>query len=235
MSAPFISIKGIREGLLITINEDGEWAEAETALLEAISAQSGFFRGAAVALQVGGRVLDRDDIRKLKDKLAEHDVRLSSLLGASPETIRAARRSDLETDLPQPHDSDEDTETDEYNDDLPPIDSDVDGTLGVLVKSTLRSGRTIRHAGHVLVIGDVNPGSQIIAGGDIVIWGRLRGTVHAGATGDTESVVCALDMRPQQLRIANQVAIGPDDTRRRPNPEMAYIEDGQIVAREWGS
>ncbi|HQE19447.1 MAG TPA: septum site-determining protein MinC, partial [Aggregatilineales bacterium] len=105
---------------------------------------------------------------------------------------------------------------------------------GVLVKTTLRSGRVVKHAGHVVVIGDVNPGAQVIAGGDVLVWGRLRGTVHAGANGDTEALVCALDMRPMQLRIANYVAIASDNGEPRPRPEIASVRDGQIVSEEWG-
>jgi septum site-determining protein MinC len=87
----------------------------------------------------------------------------------------------------------------------------------------------------VVVIGDVNPGAQIIAGGDVLVWGRLRGTVHAGALGDEKSLVCALDLRPMQLRIANIVAVGSDGGKSRPHPEIAFVSDGQIVAEEWGS
>ena len=52
--------------------------------------------------------------------------------------------------------------------------------------------------------------------------------------GDDEAVVCALDMRPTQLRIANYVAIAEDSGKSRPNPEIAFVKDGQIAAEEWG-
>ena len=224
-----VSIKGIRNGLLVALDEEVGWAEAEAALLDTIGERARFFEGARLALQVGGRTLNRDDIRKLKDRLAEHDVQLAAILGQSAETIREARRLDIDTDL------DESVTYEELEDgELPPIDAKSQGSPGVLVKTTLRSGRVIKHVGHVVVIGDVNPGAQIIAGGDVLIWGRLRGTVHAGANGDEEALVCALDMRPMQLRIANYVAIASDNNERRPRPEVAHVEDGQIVSEEWG-
>jgi len=229
---PAFSIKGTRDGLLITTG-NGPWPEIAEALVSAIRTQNDFFRGARVVLQVGERALDRDDIRKLRDRLAEHDVTLWAILGKSPDTLRSARREDLETELNDlsaaaPAPASEETE-------LPPIDSHEYGGSGVLIKHTLRSGRIVRHTGHVVVIGDVNPGAQIIAGGDVLVWGRLRGTVHAGALGDESALVCALDMRPMQLRIASRVAIAPDDGRRRPRPEIAFVRGGQIVAEEWGS
>lgn len=227
-----VSIKGFREGLLVTAGE-GSWSDVEAALLETIQTQRDFFRGARLALQVGERSLDKDDIRKLRDKLAEHDVTLWAVLGQSPETIRSARRNDLETELSAPAESVADAPASDGE--LAPIDSNEYGMSAVLLKNTLRSGRIIRHVGHVIIIGDVNPGAQIIAGGDVLIWGRLRGTVHAGASGDTGAMVCALDMRPQQLRIANLVAISPPENQARPRPEIAFVRDGQIVAEEWGT
>ncbi len=224
-----VSIKGVRDGLLIILDDTAPWAEVEAALFGTIQNQGEFFRGARVALRVGDRALDRDDIRRLREKLAAHDVRLSTILGTSPETIRAARREDVETEAP-------DTSTVGMTEDgeLPPIDTNEYGSSGVLVKTTLRSGRVVRHVGHVVVIGDVNPGAQIIAGGDVLVWGRLRGTVQAGANGDDSALVCALDLRPMQLRIANHVAIATDDNRPRPHPEVASVRNGQIVAEEWG-
>jgi len=226
-----VTIKGYRDGLLVSVHDGAPWPEAKSALIETIEQRGDFFRGARIALQVGERPLDRDDIRKLRDKLAEHDIQLAALLGQSPDTIRSARREGLETELAPGAVADEEL----ADGSLPPIDNNEYGAAGVLVKTTLRSGRVIRHVGHVVVIGDVNPGAQIIAGGDVLIWGRLRGTVHAGANGDESALVCALDMRPMQLRIANHVAIAADSGERRPYPEVASVRDGQIVAEEWGS
>jgi septum site-determining protein MinC len=173
-------------------------------------------------------VLNRDELRRLKDKLAEHDVTLRAVLGESAETIRSARRLELDTEL---------TETapapDQEAAELPPITVEEQGSPGILIRHTVRSGRTVRHGGHVIVLGDVNPGAQIVAGGDVLVWGRLRGTVHAGAGGDENAMVCALDMRPMQLRIANFVAIAGDASQPRAHPEIAFVRGGQIVAEEW--
>ena len=113
---------------------------------------------------------------------------------------------------------------------LAPID---DPDLGLVVHRTLRSGQTLRHPGSIAVIGDVNPGAEIVAGGDIVVWGRLRGVVHAGAMGDEKAVVCALDLSPTQVRIANYLSRSPDDKRKRAIPEVAHVRDGKIVAESW--
>jgi septum site-determining protein MinC len=86
-----------------------------------------------------------------------------------------------------------------------------------------------------VVIGDVNPGAEIVAGGNIVVWGHVRGLVHAGALGDEGAVICALDLTPTQLRIAGQIARAPDEERRTRVPEMVMIRDGKIIAIPWHS
>lgn len=115
---------------------------------------------------------------------------------------------------------------------LEPIEPDLGGGQAILVHRTLRSGHVIRHPSHVVVIGDVNPGAEIVAGGNVVVWGRVRGVVHAGATGNTNAVVCALDLAPTQLRIGTQISISPE-RKGKPRPEMAMLKEGQFVAQSW--
>lgn len=91
------------------------------------------------------------------------------------------------------------------------------------LETTLRSGTEVRHPGSVVVVGDTNPGSAIIADGNILVWGRLRGIAHAGANGDHECQIMALQMEPTQLRIADQVARSPEKAPNQFYPEVASI------------
>jgi septum site-determining protein MinC len=90
------------------------------------------------------------------------------------------------------------------------------------LETTLRSGTEICHPGSVIIVGDLNPGSSIVADGDIVIWGRLRGTVHAGAQGNRRCRIMALQMEATQLRIADQIARAPKPPAES-YPEVAYV------------
>ena len=80
----------------------------------------------------------------------------------------------------------------------------------------VRSGQVLDVNGHVLLIGDVNPGGLIRATGNIYIMGYLRGIAHAGASGNEEAVVCAAFMEPRQIRIATSIYRSPDD---KPDPD----------------
>jgi septum formation inhibitor MinC len=103
-------------------------------------------------------------------------------------------------------------------------------------RGTLRGGQTLQQLGAIVVVGDVNPGAELVATGDIVVFGALRGTAHAGAQGDLEARVFALELAPTQLRIATLIAV--DDSkasaRRARGPEVALVENGRIAIATLG-
>jgi septum formation inhibitor MinC len=100
------------------------------------------------------------------------------------------------------------------------------------VKQTLRSGQTVSHKGDLVIIGDVNPGAEIMAEGDITVWGSLRGIAHAGVGGNSEAEIRALNLQPIQIRIASAIARAPDRPRisyaSGTGPETARIVEGKI-------
>ncbi|WP_457621671.1 septum site-determining protein MinC [Persephonella sp.] len=97
-----------------------------------------------------------------------------------------------------------------------------------IINKTLRSGQRVEYDGDILIIGDVNPDAYVIASGNIIVMGTLRGIVHAGANGDETAVIMALKLKPQQLRIASYLTRSPDEMEEPEYPEKAYIEDNQI-------
>jgi len=98
-----------------------------------------------------------------------------------------------------------------------------------IINKTVRSGERIEYDGDVLIIGDVNPDAYIIASGNIIVMGALRGVVHAGANGDETAIVMALKLMPQQLRIASFFTRSPDNPEVPEHAEKAYVENNQIV------
>jgi septum site-determining protein MinC len=225
MADDAVAIRGIREGLLLTVKPDGEWAEMVTRLVTRIDEKRAFFKGARVALDVGERPVIHHDLDNLRVILHKREMILWAVISTSPTTQAAARNLGLETALI----------AQQEQLDTPEINPEEAGIPGVMIDHTLRSGRTVRCEGHVVIFGDVNPGAEIIAGGSVIVWGRLRGLVHAGAGGDETVVVCALDLSPTQLRIAGYISVSPPDKRRKPLPEIASVRQGRIVAEAWSS
>jgi septum site-determining protein MinC len=235
-----LAIKGIRDGLLITVAPGRapggtDFEELLTLITTEIEAKKAFLRGSRIALALGNRSLDQEQLTGLQKVMHENGLELWAVLADTAATRDAARQAGLATRLPGSHtDLDgqvlaggRDTEAHSA------AGHESHGSNGLLLKETVRSGRHIFHEGHLIVVGDVNPGAQLVAGGNVIVWGKLRGLVHAGALGDTGAVICALELIPTQLRIADQIAISPEERRLRPLPEMAAIRDGRIVAETW--
>lgn len=228
-----INIKGIREGLLLTIADNSSFDEMIATLEAELEAKEAFLQGSAITLQVGLRPLRQSQLIKLQKLFDRHNLPLRAILTDEESTRIAARElgfatrlSGSQTDLNGHMVVSETIEEQEQE-----MNNNHPG--GLVLKETMRSGRRVYHEGDVVVIGDVNPGSEIIAGGDVIVWGRLRGLVHAGALGDDTAVICALELTPTQLRIYDQIAISPSEKEQDPKPEKAFIKDGQIIAEQW--
>jgi septum site-determining protein MinC len=218
VSSEAISIKGIRHGLLVTLH-DGGWEALLGELKLRLETSPSFFKGGRVSLDVGELLLTEDDLRTVRELLIQHDVTLYAVISTEAQTEAAAQGLGLVIDLGLDRRP------------LPVVP--LDPAEPQLSEAVLRSGQSIRHPGNVVVIGDVNPGAEIVAGGHVLIWGTLRGTVHAGAAGDEEAIICALDMSPTQLRIAGHITRSPEERRTNPVPEIAAVRDGHIVAMPW--
>lgn len=214
-----IQIKGIRDGLLITLG-DAPWPDLATAFVKNVDERSSFFQGARVALNVGENELRVAELSALRDQLSERGIALWAILSESPVTETTAQYLGLATRLSKPRPV--------------PIREVVElpEDAAKWVKGPLRSGVRILFDGNVVVMGDVNAGAEIIAGGSVIVWGRLRGVVHAGAQGDEKAVVCALELAPTQLRIAGEIAVSPKK-QGKIHPEVACLKDGQLVAEPW--
>ncbi len=105
-----------------------------------------------------------------------------------------------------------------------------------ILQHGLRAGFRGEYWGSVVVLGDVNPGAELIAAGDVIVMGALRGVVHAGAGGRTDAIVYARPIASAQIRIAGAVARSADDnslgamrrSQERPEAELARLQDGVI-------
>lgn len=219
-----VSIKGTSEGLVITLGKgplDAVLGEMETLL----ASKASFFVGGRVALRVGDRPLSVEQLEDIGQIIERCGVTLWAVESDDPTTHVSVKELGLETGLrarapaPAPVDTREQVPLEEL--------------VGIVVRGTLRSGQTIRHAGHISLIGDVNPGAEIVAGGDVIVWGKLRGIVHAGVVGDDRAVVCALQLAPSQIRIGSHIARPPERSRLPKIPEIASVQDDRIVVERW--
>lgn len=101
------------------------------------------------------------------------------------------------------------------------------------LRKTIRSGQSIEYPGNLVIIGDVNPGAEIYAAGNIIVFGNLRGIVHAGNNGNDKAIITAFSLQPQILQIANLVTRSPEDGMKPEYPEVARIKNGNIIVEPY--
>ncbi|MBD2577717.1 septum site-determining protein MinC [Oscillatoria sp. FACHB-1406] len=193
----------------------GDWLEILDRLKQRLNSGERFWQpGASVTLIARDRLLDARQLQSLAQALTEVELKIDCVQTNRRQTAVAAATAGYSVEQ-QPPDTPLLTPGTSSNKDLsePPL----------YLQSTLRSGVEIRHPGTVVIFGDVNPGCIIIASGDIFVWGRLLGIAHAGAEGQRDRRIIALQMEATQLRIADILARVPEQSPEHFYPEVAYI------------
>lgn len=144
------------------------------------------------------------------------------------QTILDKESIDEDDDVEQAEEYDGELETDAMDIHM----SAAGGPTTLYLRQNLRSGQTVSHKGHLVIIGDINPGAEVMADGDITVWGCLRGVAHAGIGGNVDAEIRALKLQPIQIRIAHAIARAPDRPRvnyaASNGPETARMVDGKI-------
>ena len=218
-----VQIKGIRDGLLATFS-DAPWEDQRIALLTQIDERLSFFQSARLAMDVGNQVLKVNDLVELRDQLSERNVALWAVISESPTTEQTSQLLGLATRISKPRPEAQKQFVDTISDDT-----------ALFISKTIRSGTRIEYPGNIVIVGDVNPGAEVIAEGNVIVWGRVRGVIHAGVKGNREAFICALDLSANQLRIADEVSamLKP---QKDPKPEIASINsEGKLQAELWNT
>ncbi len=220
-SQSLVQIKGLRDGLLVSLG-NASWDELRAALMEQIEARQSFFQGARVAIDVGSQIFHVNELSELRDTLSERGINLWAVVSESPTTEKTAQLLGLATRISKPRPQE--------------ISRAVGEEMGEgaakWIGRTLRSGTRIEFPGNIVVLGDVNPGAEVIADGSILVWGRVRGVVHAGANGDQAAVVCGLDLSAGQIRIAGAATV-PLERSGEVRPEKIYLKDDVLQVEPW--
>lgn len=212
---PMITLKSNGNGLVITLG-DGPWSKVLAELAAELERARGveLFRGRRAHIETGERALTPLQVEELAWALELHGIKFEW------------GRNGTQAHLPGLEHTRQPVETLMQN---VAVWDDA-----AWYPRALHSGQTIRYASHVVVLGDVDPGAEIVALGNVMVWGELRGLVHAGAAGNAAAVVCALEIASPQLRIGNFIAHSPDDAAwAQPGPKIARIENGRIEIQTW--
>ncbi len=216
-----ITVKLYKGGMIIYVNSSMDFSILSELVEKKFSASKGFFKGEVPKVGFKGCEITLYEKNKLIDLISEilgTEVSLwenpEDFVETTEDKIKRAKSVDEVLSKA--------------------IDVRADDEYTKFYKRTLRSGQLINSKGNVVIIGDVNPGAEVVAEGNIFVMGSVKGIVHAGAGGNREAVVVALNLIPTQLRIADIITRSPDEKVSMSNaPEIAYINDGRIFIEDF--
>lgn len=200
---PFVTIKGKKDGLILSLDDTCAYNELLAELKEKLAASDRHQKGPLISVKVkaGNRYLTDKQKQEIK------------------EFVRSKKKlfvAEIESNVMSKQEADELVRQNQITQ----------------VTKMIRSGQVLEIDGDLLLIGDVNPGGRVIATGHIYVLGALRGMAHAGRDGRVDAVIAASIMQPTQLRIAEVVSRAPDQSKLEEHEmECAYVDDsnGQIV------
>ncbi len=203
-----VMFKGSRDGIIILLNEEEDFETIKEQFAGKVKDAKRFFEGAKAAISFRGRNLTETEEKQLLEIIASStDLNISFVNTSQP--VPSTMLSAIKM---------------------------ADETVTSFYTTGLRSGQTIRYDGSVVVMGDVNPGAQIVASGNIIVLGAARGLLFAGCNGRTTSFIYTYSLWPIQLRIADVISQIPDeynaDKKEKPVPTYAYLKEGKMYIEQ---
>jgi septum site-determining protein MinC len=248
-----VSLSAVDGVLVLSLDPSARFDNLRQSIREMFSQTPDRFRGHDARLDLDSRPIDLFDLRRLVHLLRdEFGVTVTAIYCTQKNLTRFAERelklkvyTDSPTAAPEPPAREEPPAAPRLAavavpatpaaapqaDEEPHLEGG--GARLLTLDRPLRSGQKVHYNGDVMIFGDVNPGAEIIASGNILIFGALKGLAHAGARGDEEAVIVSFDFRPTQLRVGKKIALPPEQIRRGSgrvwSPEVAWVQGGQIV------
>jgi septum site-determining protein MinC len=202
-----VIIKGNKYGIIVVLSPEVPFEELKHQVEEKFKESSKFFENAKMALSFEGRKITTEEQKEILDIISENtDMHIVCVI-------------------------ENDTETEElFHKTLDQKLLELSNNTGQFYKGILRSGASLEFETSVVIIGDVNHGARVVSKGNIIVLGSLKGNAFAGATGNTNAFVVALDMSPMQIRIADTIARSPDKPVKEEvkEPKIAFLENGNI-------
>ena len=218
MENAIVKLRGYKDGLHLIIKPKVSLKEVELAIQDLINRMNQPLAGSSVHIDMSTSPLTSEDLKELETYLTEkYDLIVSgvNVFDENDETPIIA--------APAVHTIPQAIAT----------DNQQDHGYAEIVRQTIRSGQTTSClVGSVIIYGDVNPGGEVVAAGDIIVLGALRGNAHAGANGKLSSVIVAMELVPLQLQIGSYVNRPPIGQKPRGYPEIARVGAEDIIIVE---
>ena len=202
-----VVIKGSKSGIIVVLDKDADFETIKKDVAAKFQKTSDFWGEANKAISFRGKDITDDEKEEIIDIIQSNSkLSIACIVEDNPDT-EAKFADSIEKAL-----------------------AARDANTGQFFKGNLRSGQVLDVETSIIIIGDVKAGAKVISKGNVIILGALRGNVYAGAAGNLNSFVVALDMNPVQIRIGDIIARSPDkpDKKHKKETKIAFVEDGNI-------
>lgn len=215
-----VIIKGNRYGITIVLDPEIEFSELLVELKKRLTHAEEFFDSSKqIAAAFEGRELSNEELDQILSVIEsdsklniqyviDDNKQLETRMQSMINTVSKLQEDDPASDQSGAPGNFANTFEGEIA--APDSSNENLSSSGMFYKGTLRSGQTLESENSIVILGDVNPGASVIAGGNIVIIGSLTGSVQAGANGSRNAFVMALSMNPIQIQIADIIARSSD-------------------------
>ncbi|HML09484.1 MAG TPA: septum site-determining protein MinC [Stellaceae bacterium] len=196
----------------------------EHELSQQIARSPRFFQNAPVVLDLRGaeNLTEASEFATIKDKLKELTLTLVGVQNAQPAQLEAATAAGLASFAPnaasQPRSA-------------PATPAAVKTRL---VTEPVRSGTQIYARGSDLIVtAAVSPGAELVADGNIHVYGALRGRALAGASGDAAARIFCTRLEAELVSIAGRYLVSEQlPAGMQSNPvQIALVDDQLTITR----
>lgn len=207
--SPAISFQVRKKGVIINLDSEKKYADIKSELIKHVNKANNFFAGTDIYLNVTGHRFKLEEITELIEIIKDYNDINEVYIDNTIEN-KKTKVKNKKTEIKNKKDT-------------------------LLIERTIRSGQRVKYPTNVVIMGDINPGAVVIAGGDIIVLGKLKGVVHAGADGSYDAKIFAMCLEATQLRIANVISRSPDENKSNDEceSEIAYLKNGNIIVENY--
>lgn len=217
-----VIIKSNKYGINLILDPEVPFEELLTAVVEKFRESERFFQNSRLGISFEGRRLtEEEEYRLIEAITANTSIEILCVLDRDEEHAEKMRR-----------------QVEAYCEAIEEQYAKGVSNQAEFYKGTLRSGQVLESEASITILGDVNPGAKVISGGNIIVLGALKGNAHAGAYGNQQCFIVALEMEPIQIQIGELIAKSPDKQKTKKRlikREKETNEELQIAVARDGS
>ena len=208
-----VTIKASTNGITVVLDGSKTFGEIKAATAAKFKASASFLGNAKMAITFDGPQMTEEQKNELLKTISDNcELQVTAFYNTKEEMNK--------------------TETIKYTQELM-----KDPYIARFYKGNLRSGQSLDTENSIIILGDINPGASVISNGNIIVLGAIKGTAFAGAMGNKNAFIFALDMSPMQVRIADTIARAPDKpdkSQAAGQPRIAFLENDTIYIEPAG-